>query len=135
MEQNVKLMDQVKKKIRKLHPEQLKELIHILDTWDKGELREFKRLRTRIPIDVVVDDRYMQAGSEDISAGGVFINVSGRFEVDADARLVFSFPGQDRPFKLKGRIVRVEEEGIAIEFDKISPYFKNILDEVIWDQP
>lgn len=134
MENRSNLLDRVLKKVRRLPAPQLEELYDILDSWDQGEHREYQRLKTRTPVDVVVDDRYFQAVSQDISAGGVLIKAAGNFEPHSEVRLVFSFPGQDKPFKLAGKIVRVQESGIAIEFDKISPYFKKILDEAIWDQ-
>ncbi len=134
MEQSSNLLDRVLRKIKRMPDAQLEELYDILDSWDKGENREYQRMQTNTPVDVVVEGRYFQTHSKDISAGGVFINASGSFQVNHEVRLVFSFPGQERPFKLGGKIVRVEKGGIAIEFDKISPYFKKILDEAIWEK-
>jgi hypothetical protein len=42
-------------------------------------------------------------------------------------------PGSPKPFKHQGSIARVEETGIAIQFENITPYFKEILDDVIWE--
>jgi hypothetical protein len=30
-------------------------------------------------------------------------------------------------------IVRVEENGIAVKFENITPYFKKIFDNIIWE--
>lgn len=132
MEQDAKLLDKIIRKVNHLSIEQQKELLKILDAWNQGESREFMRLRTNTEMDIVVEDRYFKTQAKDISAGGVFINASGKFEIEKEVRLVFSFPDQEKPFKLSGRIVRVEKDGIGIEFQKISPYFKKILDDAIW---
>lgn len=135
MEQNSKTLDKIIKKVNRLSMLQQQELLEILESWSQGENREFKRLETNAEMDVVIEDRYFRTQAKDISAGGVFINASGTFELETAVRVVFSFPGQDKPFKLSGKIVRIEKSGIGIEFEKISPYFKKILDDAIWKKP
>ncbi len=134
MEQDSNLLDKIIRKVNHLSIEQLKDLFNILSEWDQGETREFMRRAISTEMDVVVEDRYFRTQTKDISACGVFIKASGKFEIEKEVRLVFSFPDQEKPFKLKGRIARIETDGIGIEFEKISPYFKKILDDVIWEK-
>jgi len=133
MDTDMKMQDEIIKRVRNLSHDQKKEILEILKIWQSGKQREYKRLSTTTNIDVVVGDRVIQTDAMDISAGGVFINVSGQFEVNKHVRVVFSVPGYDKPFKLQGKIVRVEQTGIAIKFEDITPYFKKILDNVIWE--
>lgn len=133
MEADMKLQDEIIKRVRNLTKEQQKEMLEILETWQSGKQREYQRLPAKSDIDVVVGDRIIKTQTSDISASGLFINVCGKFETRKSVRVVFTVPGYNKPFKLQGSIVRVEENGIAIKFENITPYFKKILDDVIWE--
>ena len=133
METDMKMLDEIIMRVRNLTQDQQKEILETLKTWQAGKQRDYQRLETKVDIDVVVGDRVIQTDSRDISAGGIFINTSGKFETNKSVRVVFSVPGYDRPFKLKGMIVRVEQNGLAIKFENITPYFKGILDDIIWE--
>jgi len=133
MEIDMKMQDEIIKRVRDLTEDQQKEILEILKTWQAGKQRDYQRLEKKTDIDVVVGDRVIQTDIKDISASGIYINTSGKFETNKSVRVVFSVPGIDRPFKLKGMIVRVEQDGLAIKFKNITPYFKNLLDDVIWE--
>jgi hypothetical protein len=133
METDMKLQDEIIKRVRNLTREQQEEILEILKSWQTGKQREYQRLETKADIDVVVGDRVIRTQTADISAGGLFIQASGKFEPHKSVRLVFTVPGSPKPFKLQGSIARVEETGIAIQFENITPYFKEILDGVIWE--
>lgn len=128
----MKILDEIITKVRNLNQDQQKDILDILNHWQTGKQREYSRLKTRADVDVVVGDRVIQTDSGDISAGGIYINTTGNFEINKSARVLFSVPGFERPFKLKGVIVRVEKNGVAIRFKDITPYFKKFLDETIW---
>jgi len=127
------MLDEIIKRVRNLTHDQQKEILEILNTWQVGKQREYQRLKAKSEIDVVVDNKVIQTDTCDISASGLYINTTGKFETDKNVRIVFSVPGVDKSFKLQGTIVRVEENGIAIEFENITPYFKGILDTIIWE--
>ncbi len=133
MDTNMKTLDEVIKRVHNLTHDQQEDILEILKTWQDGKQREYQRLKTSSDIDVVIDNRVIQTSTDDISASGVFINTSGKFEINKSARVVFTVPGYDKPFKLQGIIVRVEDNGVAIKFENITPYFKKILDDVIWE--
>ncbi|MCM2285548.1 MAG: PilZ domain-containing protein [Desulfobacula sp.] len=127
------LQDEIIKRVGNLSREQQEEILGILKSWQTGRQREYQRLQTKADIDVVVGDRVIRTRTADISAGGLFIQASGKFEPQKSVRVVFTLPGSPKPFKLQGSISRVEETGIAIQFENITPYFKEILDDVIWE--
>jgi len=129
---NMKMLDEIIKRVHNLTQDQQKEILGTLRTLQAGKRREFRRLKIKADIDVVVGDRVIQTDIGDISANGVFINASGKFEINKSVRVVFSVSGVGRPFKLEGSIVRVAETGIAIKFENTTPYFKEILNNVIW---
>ncbi len=128
----MKTEEEIIKRVRNLTEEQQNEVLEMLRTWQAGKQRKYQRLESKTNIDVVIGDRLIQSDSRDISASGIFINTSGKFETDKAVRIVFSIPGVEKPFKLQGSVVRAEATGVAIKFENITPYFKKILDDVIW---
>ena len=133
MGNDMKMLDEIIRRVQNLSLDQQKEILKTIKSWQVGKQRDYQRLETRTDIDVVVGDRVIQTDAKDISASGIYINTSGKFETNKNVRVVFSVPGFDKPFKLKGTIVRVEQDGMAIKFKNITPYFKKILDDVIWE--
>nr|WP_319392711.1 PilZ domain-containing protein [uncultured Desulfobacter sp.] len=96
------------------------------------EGREFKRKSVAFEIDILVGDRLIKTNMKNISAGGVLLKTKESIEKDKKAKMVFSIPGVEKPFKLEGRVVRSTESGIAIKFDEVSPDFQSLLNEKIW---
>ena len=133
VETDMKMLDEIIKRVRNLTHDQQKEMLEILKGLQAGKQRDYQRLESKTNIDVVVGDRVIQTDARDISASGIYINTSGKFEINKSVRVVFSVPGIDKPFKLQGMIVRVEQDGLAIKFKNITPYFKKILDDIIWE--
>ncbi len=128
----MKILDEIIKRAKTLSSENQEKLLDILKDWQQGKEREFKRLNTKTLVDVAGDNRVIQTDVRDVSASGIFINTSGKFEIGDRVRVVFTVPNYDKPFKLQGKIVRVEKHGMAIKFADITPYFKNVLDDIIW---
>lgn len=133
MEINMEMLEEIIRRVRNLTPDQQREILKSLKTLQTGKQRAFQRLKTRTDIDVVVGNRVIQTDAVDVSAGGIYINASGKFNINESVRIVFSVPGHDKPFKLQGVIARVGEDGVAIKFQNITPYFKKILDHAIWE--
>lgn len=127
------MLDEIIRRVKNLTEDQQKEMLETLQGMQAGKLRDYPRMETRTDIDVVVGDRVIQTDARDISASGIYINTSGKFEINKNVRVVFSVPGIDKPFKLTGNIIRVEQDGLAIKFKNITPYFKKILDDAIWE--
>ncbi|MCF6249571.1 MAG: PilZ domain-containing protein [Desulfobacula sp.] len=128
----MKILDQIIKRIKNLSFEKQEKLLDILKEWQQGKEREFKRLNRRSEVAVAGTNRVIQTDMRDISGSGVYINTSGKFAMDERVRVVFTVPDFEKPFKLQGKIVRVEQQGMAIKFEDITPYFKTILDDAIW---
>jgi c-di-GMP-binding flagellar brake protein YcgR len=127
------MLDEIINRVRNLTQDQQKEILEILKTWQIGKQRKYQRLKAKSDIDVEVGNSVIQTDTSDISASGIYINTEGKFKTNKTVRIVFSIPGIDKSFKLKGMIVRVEKSGIAIQFENITPYFRKILDNIIWE--
>ena len=123
------LIDQITEKARALTKSQQEDVLNYIQSL--YDPREYNRSPQRLEIDAVVGDRIIQSDTRDISAGGVFINTNAPLEPGSAARVVFSIPGQEKPFKLHSKIVRTEEEGVAIQFDKMAAYSRQTLDDVL----
>ncbi len=130
------IRDKILKLIDSLPDERLSELEEILNTWLQDQKRQHARRTVSKQVDMVIQDqaRVHQRELKNISAGGVFINIKGKFEPGSEARLVFSLSESEKPLKLTGHIVRFEDAGIAIQFDNNTPYFQAFLDEQIWKE-
>lgn len=97
-----------------------------------NESREFKRKIVTFEIDVLIEDRLIKTTMKDISASGVLLRAKENIEKDKKAKMVFSIPGMEKPFKLEGRVARSTGSGIAIKFDEVSPDFQSFLNKKIW---
>ena len=129
---HMKLLDEISKRVRNLNLDQQEEILDIMKNWQIGKQRDYPRLDTKVNIDIVVGNRVIQTNTKDISAGGIYIRTSGKFKANEKVRVVFTVPEIERPFKLEGMIVRVEQDGMAVKFENITPYFKKFLDGTIW---
>jgi Tfp pilus assembly protein PilZ len=74
----------------------------------------------------------------DISQSGLFIKTSDLFiktrrsiNVGEEIKLSFNMDGYDRPFKIKGKVVRSTQEGIGIEFEELNPYIAEMLGALV----
>jgi len=69
--------------------------------------------------------------TKDISAGGMFIKTKkhSRFKKNQQISMVFMLSDNSKPFKLTGKIIRLESEGIAVQFHNISPFESVAIEE------
>jgi len=129
----MKMLDEIIKRVHNLTHDQQKKVLKNLQSLQEGQQREYPRLSIKMDVDAVICDKIIQTEARNLSASGVYINTSGRFEIDEQVRVVFTVPGYESPFKLYGKIARIEQEGIAIKFEKMTLYHKKILDDAIWE--
>jgi hypothetical protein len=118
--------------IRNVPVERLQELYDLLQGFVQGQKRHFARKSLNREVDIVIKDRVYKQQMKNISASGVFIRMKGRFEPGTQARFVLDLPGTETPLKLAGHITRVEDDGIAIQFDNTTAYFQSFLNTLIW---
>ena len=56
-----------------------------------------------------------------MAAGGIFIETQSPLFVNQELTTTFFLPASKAPIKAKGKVVRTDSKGIAIEFDEIIP--------------
>ncbi|MBF0411196.1 MAG: PilZ domain-containing protein [Desulfamplus sp.] len=88
------------------------------------EERAYERKDLSIPIDFVSAGQLYKEVTKDLSAGGLFIKTKKhtKFKKNQKISMVFELSEDKKPFKLTGKIIRVESEGIAVQFHNISPF-------------
>ena len=128
----MKILDEILKRVHNLNYDQQKKVLKDLQSLQEGEKRRYQRLSTNVDVDALVGDRVIQSNTRDLSASGVYIRTTEKFETEKGVRVVFAIPSHDTPFKIEGKIARTEQHGIAIKFEDRNPYFNRILDDAIW---
>lgn len=88
---------------------------------DQNQLRECleKRRHPRIPcsapIEYTARDRTFRNLSRDISTSGLFVETWDAFSVGETITMTLPLEKQE-PLKLNGKVVRIDKQGIGIEF-------------------
>jgi Tfp pilus assembly protein PilZ len=67
-------------------------------------------------IDYNVNDRYHRDFIQDISESGVFIKTSQTFSTGQKVQMTFMSPDYQKPFKIKGEVVRIHTDGVGVKF-------------------
>jgi Tfp pilus assembly protein PilZ len=106
--------------VLELPEEQQEALLAELELKLSKERRRHARKSFVTVVDFASQGRAYREFVNDISESGVYIQTSGSFSVEQDVTMTFSFPGYQKHVKISGRIARVEETGIGVEFDSKS---------------
>jgi len=103
-------------------------LIELLQEWQQNERRQDKRLPCLMAVDFSNRDRVYHEFIRDLSRGGVFIQTRETFDVGEQVTLTFTTQKYQVHFKLSGKIARLEDNGIGVQFDRqLSEYQKDVI--------
>jgi Tfp pilus assembly protein PilZ len=81
------------------------------DTFRKHDRKDFFMI-----IDYNVNDQYHRDFIQDISESGVFIKTSQTFSTGQRIQMTFMSPDYQKPFKIKGEVVRIHTDGVGVKF-------------------
>lgn len=95
------------------------------------EPRSYPRVNKPVEVDVLIGDNVIQSNAGNMSASGVLIKSRIKPDVGVPAKVVFALPGQTRPFKLTGIVVRTDSGGIGINFSDMTPYARKHLNNLL----
>ena len=84
-----------------------------------------------ISVNYAAENRIFSDKIKDISKNGLFIESGRPLNVGEEVALSFMLQGYDRPFKVKGKIVRSNQLGFGLEFREIKPYIAEMLGALI----
>jgi hypothetical protein len=98
--------------------------LELLDQLDRNKYkggRAGPRRKRTISVDYEVNDFQRQDFIRDISNVGVFIETPNPPAVGEKIRLSFSLTDDTKPVKVTGRVVRSNENGFAVDFNRKKP--------------
>jgi len=102
--------------------------------------REF----TRVPVNLEVEVKSGKSTilghlTKDVSMNGLFLTSEEKFPVDTDCHLIIFLGGREsrQRIKLKGKVVRMEERGMAFAFHEImgSDSFAHLRTLILYNSP
>ncbi|UCD33552.1 MAG: PilZ domain-containing protein [Desulfobacterales bacterium] len=80
------------------------------------EMRRHPRKTSLIAVDCTTHDVCFTNFIQDISRGGVFIETNAHFYVGQQLKMNFSLPEIADTITVKGKVVRIDAQGIGVEF-------------------
>jgi len=101
---------------------QMRKLLKSLEKWQQSkfdEKRKYPRKQTFIWTECSANSRFFTDFIQNLSVSGLFIETQFPFFVGEELSMTFSFPGTDDPIKITGKIVRVDSNGIGVQFDEL----------------
>ena len=94
-------------------------------------LRQSRRVPCTLSLDMAVGGRAIQGFALDIGPGGMFVESCERFHVGQPVAICFSVTDHPLALKLKGRVVRLEDQGVGIQFESPTRYQLEILNAFV----
>jgi hypothetical protein len=94
-------------------------------------LREFPRVPCNITVDIAADGRAINCSAVDISAGGMFVESCEAFTLNKPVSICFSVDEDQLALKLTGRVIRLEHDGIGIQYVSLTRYQIEIMKNLI----
>jgi hypothetical protein len=110
--------------ISKIPEEKGRELLKKLEGWVKSkdiDFREHPRKYTSVLVEILSDGVIFTEFIQDISNGGVFIQTDGNFYLYQKITMTFSLPKGKKDITVSGKVVRVDSQGISVQFDEVLP--------------
>jgi len=132
MEDVDKLTQRLLEAVSKLSPQRKRMLEELLKEWERLDYREDSRIPCFLPVDYSTQDRVYQDFINNLSNGGVFIETSASLAAGQALSMIFNVPSLSKSFKISGKIVRSERDGIGVRFDKkLTPYQKELIHNAV----
>ena len=103
--------------VMELSEEQQETLLEELELKLSKERRRHTRKSFITVVDFASQGRAYRELVQDIGESGVYIQTSRSFSVGQDVVLTFPFPDSQKHVKITGRIARVADTGIGVQFN------------------
>ena len=102
--------------IRKMSKEEQQSLLAELEDRLFKKKRRHERKSFPTTIDYSTDTASYRDFIKDISFGGIFIETSEPFTVGEIISMTLLLPEYDKKIKIKGEIVRIDKQGVGVNF-------------------
>jgi Tfp pilus assembly protein PilZ len=114
----------------KLPEHQAQELLAMIDNWKENE-RSAPREKYIDLLHFSSKSGVHDGRARNVSASGVFIESSDKFEMGEDVQLVMTFISSPDPVRIRGTVVRITPAGIGVRFDLSSQSQKMLMNAII----
>jgi Tfp pilus assembly protein PilZ len=104
------------KEVNRMSDVEIRQFYKEIQKRQPDTLRKHDRKNFFMIIDYNVNDRYHRDFIQDISESGVFIKTSQTFSTGQKIQMTFMSPDYQKPFKIKGEIVRIHTDGVGVKF-------------------
>lgn len=104
------------KEINRMSDVEIRQFYQEVQERQHDKLRKHDRKDFFMIIDYNVNDQYHRDFIQDISESGVFIKTSQAFSTGQKIQMTFMSPDYQKPFKIKGEIVRIHTDGVGVKF-------------------
>lgn len=124
-------LDEIRGKAAKLSFNRQRQLLTLIKSWLNSDDRVHQRRGVSIPVRIVKEDRFFNENIDNISKGGAFVCTrrQPRLSTDHEILLVFNLAMEAKPLKIKARITRVSENGIAVQFNETDPRLSDSIEK------
>jgi hypothetical protein len=110
--------------ISEMSEDEKRDLLERLENWQESKHAD-KRKHTRKQASIYGvfsgHNAYFRDYIQNISISGIFIETQTPLFVNQELTTTFFLPGSKTPVKAKGKVVRTDSKGIAIQFDEAIP--------------
>ena len=106
--------------VMELSEEQQETLLEELELKFLNERRRHTRKSFMTVVDFASQGHAYREFIQDISGSGVYIQTARPFSVGQDVVMTFPFPDSQKHVKVTGRIARIDETGIGVQFDMLT---------------
>jgi hypothetical protein len=111
------ITDRIINLVHNLSDEKKKLLLELLSEWQQKENRSDSRIPCFFPVNYSTSKRAYHDFIQDLSKGGLFIETRESLQQGDPVSLTFSNTNSNTHFKMRGKIVRVAPNGVAIQFN------------------
>ncbi len=93
--------------------------------------RRHERIYLHEIVEYIVDGEYYRDFLQDVSESGIFIRTGRKFQPGKEVLMTLVAPGQDRPVKIHGEVVRSDPGGVGVEFKRESQVQEDIIKSLV----
>ena len=98
---------------------------------ETDERRRSARAPVTVRINYATVDALFSEFTRNVNEGGVFVETDEPLELDEVVVVQFTLPGNDAPVQARGQVVRLEPNGMGIEFEKLDGSSRDTIDVLV----
>lgn len=116
-----KISDRLFELISSMPEAEKRDLLEVLEIMHTSKSTEKRKHHRKVPLtnmDCLMHEIVLKNCIQNISQAGVFIETAHSFNIGQKLSMAIVLAGNEEALQLNGTIVRVDSDGVAIEFDE-----------------